>query len=247
MPPNRLPYFPFYVDDYLNDPAVLSMDADAEGCYCRLLFRSWRSNTPGIIFRGHMYEMAGFWRLADQYRLLWDPKRWVQREYGPDMPSVDEMATERLGEVVAQIEACFTMASDGFMTQKRMVAEYDKLRAKANAQSRAAVTTNKNKAIQQRARRAAKRALTAPLTGVEVEVEVKKEKEKDSDSLLPLSDSDNGDGNDASRVPLAARIVRYSSLKPITTHPDAQAQIEAMRLAGLLPIEPPADEDHFKV
>lgn len=51
------------------------------------------------------------------------------------------------------------------------------------------------------------------------------EEEKDS-SLLPLSDSDAGNGP-AAPVPVAASIVRNSSLE--TVHPDAQAQIEAMR------------------
>jgi len=66
MGSNRLPYFPFYADDYLNDHGVMAMDADAEGCYIRLLARSWCNTTPGIIPVKLVPEMAGLHRITDE-------------------------------------------------------------------------------------------------------------------------------------------------------------------------------------
>ena len=133
---NDLPYFPFHVDDYLNDPAVLAMDADAEGCYLRLLFRSWRSPTPGRICDRLIYMLADGWRLEAQYRAALSD-------------GSDAAGHERWGHVVDQIEAAFdTKSTPGFWIQKRMMIEYLRAVGMVNARRRGGVNRWKVNALQ---------------------------------------------------------------------------------------------------
>lgn len=44
----RTPYFPFYADEYLNDPAVQSLDCIEEGCFIRLLANLWLAPVRGV-------------------------------------------------------------------------------------------------------------------------------------------------------------------------------------------------------
>lgn len=109
MAVNRLPYFPLDVDDYLNDSAVMAMDADAEGCYIRLLCRSWRSQAPGRI-----------------------PDRLV-----PEMAGMHRLEPDRVALVEAQLEAAFDLSSEpGFWIQRRMVIEYRRASTLTRARER---------------------------------------------------------------------------------------------------------------
>jgi uncharacterized protein YdaU (DUF1376 family) len=80
------------VDDYLEDEAVMLMSAEAEGCYIRLLCKSWKSKTPGVIKADLVPVMCGLYRVPeiDRERVLgelsrafdidnsWTQKRMVQ-------------------------------------------------------------------------------------------------------------------------------------------------------------------------
>lgn len=116
MPPNSLDWFPFYPEDYLNDPAVMAMAADSEGCYIRLLARSWKSPTPGRIPLDLVPEMAGLHRIA------------------PD----------RLPTVTRQVGAAFEVDGCSWV-QKRMVAEYEAAVGRTEARHRGAATTNQKR------------------------------------------------------------------------------------------------------
>jgi len=105
MPANRLPYFPFHVDDYLSDGAVMRMSAEAEGCYIRLLCRSWKSETPGVVPDDLVSEMGALHRVED-------PEK-----------------------VKRQLSVAFdTESAPGYWIQKRMVVEYRKLTSVRKAQ-----------------------------------------------------------------------------------------------------------------
>jgi uncharacterized protein YdaU (DUF1376 family) len=96
-----LPYMPLDVDDWLDDAAIVAMSAAAEGCYIRLLCRSWKSRTPGVIPIGLVPELAGMHRLpegarqsilrelATAFRI--DAECWIQRR----MVTEWKRATER--------------------------------------------------------------------------------------------------------------------------------------------------------
>ena len=112
MAANPLPYFPFYVDDYLTDPAVLAMGADSEGCYIRLLARSWKSETPGVIDEALVPEMCALYRVPEVVR-----------------PTV-----------LGQLAAAFDRDIEGRWVQRRMVAEH-RLAMAASARSRRAAET----------------------------------------------------------------------------------------------------------
>jgi uncharacterized protein YdaU (DUF1376 family) len=117
MPSNPLAWFPMHVDDYLNDPAVMAMSADSEGCYVRLLLRSWKSQTPGRVQVDLVAEMAGLHRIT------------------PD----------RLPTVTAQIVVAFDVESEpGFWLQKRMVSEHAAAVRVSDARSRGGRTRSRS-------------------------------------------------------------------------------------------------------
>lgn len=162
MGSNKLPYFPFYADDYLNDHAVMAMDADTEGCYIRLLARSWCNSTPGMIPEPLVNEMCGLHRV--------DQDRW--------------------GLVFKQLSAAFDLDSrPGNWVQRRMVAEYRNLTERLKARKRGADMTNAAKELTRSAY--AQRALSVTVSGrrpaeeVEVEVEESKSKHLLADARRP--------------------------------------------------------------
>ena len=122
MPRNGLPFYRFNAADYLNDPAVMGMDADTEGCYARLLARSWNTATPGVIDAGLVPEMCGLHRLAEQYRILFQENP-LQVDAWDEAP--ESIARFRQTAVLTQLAAAFdTESQPGFWVQKRMVTEH---------------------------------------------------------------------------------------------------------------------------
>lgn len=113
MPRNGLPYFPLDVDDYLEDEAVILMSAEAEGCYIRLLCRSWKSKTPGVIKAALVGELCGLHRIA-------------------------EPARER---VLGELARAFVVTDESW-TQRRMVAEWRRAHTLYESRKRGARNTN---------------------------------------------------------------------------------------------------------
>jgi hypothetical protein len=141
MSANPLRFFPFHVEDYLSDPSVQAMDADAEGLYIRLLAESWRSPTPGRIPVGLVDRMSGSYRLAEQYRVVF---RHDDTAPDPRMLSPEEIASRRLDEVADQLKAAFYVDEvAGVWVQKRMVLEYERIVGRREARQRGAEETNR--------------------------------------------------------------------------------------------------------
>lgn len=115
MPANPLHWFPFNADDYLTDPAVLMMSAEAEGCYIRLLMRSWRSPTPGMIPLSLIPEMSAVYRVPESER----------------------------SRVLSEMVRAFEESSTGWV-QKRMVAEHADASRIHDAQSRGGKTRSRS-------------------------------------------------------------------------------------------------------
>jgi uncharacterized protein YdaU (DUF1376 family) len=113
MPPNRLPYFRFDVQSYLTDPAVLSMSAEAEGCYIRLLCRSWQSDTPGRVPIEIAEELAG----------------------------VHRVDVDKRPRVMLEVARAFTMDGEVWV-QKRMVAEFRRAIDELKRRKNGALVTN---------------------------------------------------------------------------------------------------------
>lgn len=166
MGANRLRYFPFDVGDYLSDPAVLAMGADSEGCFIRLLARSWQSGTPGVVPKHLVHEMAGLYRVGE-----------------------DDYV-----RVLEQLEGAFEVGETHW-TQKRMVAEHEKLSASLRSRQAGAKATNDARL---NGHRNGERTVTAtvsarsPAEEVEVDLEVEESK---STHLSP-----NGDVKRSKRV-----------------------------------------------
>lgn len=110
---NDLPYFPMYVDEYLNDPAVLNMSLKARGAYSTLLFSLWRQTEPGV---APVSETA----LATLARAT--PEEWA--------------------EVRDQVSTAFTRNSSGAWVQKRMVTEFRRLSCRLEGFRKGAEITN---------------------------------------------------------------------------------------------------------
>ena len=163
MAANKLSYFPFYAADYLSDPAVLDMDADAEGCYVRLLANMWVSSTPGVVQRRHIIQMGAVFRVA----------------------------ADRQKEVIRQLSAAFDVAGEKW-TQRRMVVEYKRAARLKGAQRKAANNTNAGKSADSNnvARSPSRSPSRSPGVEVEVEVEVE-EKKKSASRLSPRNTNGN--------------------------------------------------------
>lgn len=115
MGSNKLPYFKFCPADWLNDPNVMGMSPAAEGCYIRLLARSWLSETPGRVPARLAPEMGGMHRLSDKE--------------APD--------------VYASVQRAFDTDSErGVWIQRRMVREYERLSGNYDARVEGAKRTN---------------------------------------------------------------------------------------------------------
>jgi len=168
---NKLPYFPFDAGDYLNDPAVMLMDADAEGCYIRCLARSWQTSTPGRINAELLPEYCGFHRLSDQYRVMWR-KDWATGEVSPE-----EIGRERIDEIIPQLARAFdTVSEPGWLVQKRMVLEHKRLTRRLEARQGGAAKTNEQRALVRSPN--GNRAVIVRRPTEEVDVEVEKEVEE---------------------------------------------------------------------
>jgi uncharacterized protein YdaU (DUF1376 family) len=171
MPANRLPYFPFHVDDYLNDDAVMRMDADAEGCFIRLLARSWKTSTPGVIAKRLIHEMASMHRITDSMAPMICEMEYAIGEDGP--------GRWRRDQILDQMSEAFDIqeTDEGEVwIQRRMVAEYHKLTSGLQARQRGAEKTN--------ARRSSSRS---PRRSPTEEVEVEGEQEESTARELSLS------------------------------------------------------------
>ena len=140
---NRLPYFPFDVGAYLNDPAVLAMSADTEGLYVRLLARMWQSGTPGRVNPDLIHEMAGVWRLAEQYRVL-----YRKQEIGWEAPEAtpEEIGRLREDEIFKELAMAFDSTSEpGIWVQKRMVIEWKRALTMSAARRKGGRLTQKHR------------------------------------------------------------------------------------------------------
>jgi uncharacterized protein YdaU (DUF1376 family) len=118
MARNGLPYMPLDVDDYLEDEAVIGMSAEAEGCYIRLLCRSWKSKEPGVIPAVLVHELSGLHRVGE-----------TERE-----------------RVLGELSAAFNV-SESAWTQKRMQVEWKRANELYKAKKRGALMTNQAKEI----------------------------------------------------------------------------------------------------
>lgn len=98
MPNNRLPYFPFYVRDFVSDSKVESMSTLAVGSYMLLLCKAWHEDPPGSI--------------PDSDPLL---ARWAR------------ITLDQWLGVKREVLAAFSLGSDLRWHQKRLRHEYDKL------------------------------------------------------------------------------------------------------------------------
>ena len=149
MGSNKLPYFPFHAQDWLSDPVVAGMSAEAEGCYIRLLARSWLSETPGRVPAGLAPEFGGMHRVPDK--------------------------DERPYRVLEAVRAAFdTKSEKGVWIQRRMVREYERLAKNYDARVAGALKTLGMRAQPSRS----PSRLPSRSPGVEVEVEVDREVEE---------------------------------------------------------------------
>lgn len=202
MGSNRLPYFPFHADDYLNDPAVILMSPDTEGCYIRMLARSWQTGTPGVVHDALVYDFAAMHRVCDEYRVLFrhfgDSNSLsgefldAMEHYGPE-----DIARERVEEIYGEMKPAFDLVSKpGFWVQKRMVSEFEKLSRSLRARQAGAAKTNEIMVNNgdRNGDRPGHRAVTARLPAEEVEVEREVEESKSTHS------SPNGSGRRSVRT-----------------------------------------------
>lgn len=178
---NGLPYFPLYVDDYLNDPAVLAMDADAEGCYIHLIAKSWRSPTPGKIPCDLIHGMGRLWRLEP----------------------------ERIAAVMDQLGRAFdTTSKAGYWVQKRMVVELRRAENLAGGRRRGADVTNRRRWTSVAERPSSDTLSDRSAVGnrdVDVEVDVDSEEEqrkKESPPKPPAASRNGVNGSNPDHVPL---------------------------------------------
>ena len=225
MPPDRRPReFLFEPARYKNDPAVMRMSPPARGLYIMLFCEGWDMPEVGV-FPDDDVLLAMLART--------DLETWLELR--------NQVAT-----------AYDTVSRPGFWVQKGTVETYESqklwIESKIEAGRRGGLASGKvrrsSASSSSSSRLRTKRSGRVGVGGVGVgRVLTEKQSEKSFDSVL-LPDSDTGNGA-AAPVPLAAGIVRNSSLKP-TIHPDAQAQIEAMHQAGLIDQPQAIDETHFE-
>lgn len=98
MANNRLPYFPFYVRDFVCDSNVESMSTLAVGSYILLLCKAWHEDPPGSV--------------PDSDPLL---ARWAR------------ITLDQWLGVKQEVLAAFSLGTDLRWHQKRLRREYDKL------------------------------------------------------------------------------------------------------------------------
>lgn len=189
---NGLPYFPLDVDDYLEDEAVVLMSAEAEGCYIRLLCRSWKSKTPGRIPLALIPELCGLHRVPDSHR----------------------------DRVLKEIERAFTVTPDGW-TQRRMTVEYRRAESLYESRKRGAGKTNAGNNVTRspRAERTLSGPVSARSPGVGVGVGVDSDSERllTLNPILPARPA-TPPARKPESTPVAQRPVNRTDTKP---NPDA--------------------------
>jgi uncharacterized protein YdaU (DUF1376 family) len=111
---NPSPAFQFYPADYLADPNVDMMTLEQQGAYIRLICHAWRSTTVG--------------------RLLNDRST---------LAALARMSVDQWSSNEASILRAFRIDDDGFITQKRLVKEWEKQQAKRNQAHEAGVKSGK--------------------------------------------------------------------------------------------------------
>lgn len=189
MAANRLPYFPFNVDDYLVDDAVQAMDADAEGCYIRVLCKSWKSATPGRVHESMVYKMAEASRLAEQYRIWWDESRVPTRTPPESEITAELVGAERWKDVIGQIQAAFDTTSEpGWWIQKRMVAEARRAKNLVKAQKQG----GRNSWEARKVAKVPQSDLEATSRVVRSNREVEVEGDEDKNLSVPISETSAG-------------------------------------------------------
>jgi len=179
MARNRLPYMQFDVDDYLQDEAVMGMDADAEGLYIRLLCRSWKSSTPGVIPMRLLSVMCEEHRVTEQYRVLWSDE--YSKLNGDALPEVgpEIIADVRMEQVRLQLMSAFdTTSRPDFWIQKRMVADFRRLNAIYEAQKKGGEQTRFRQPLPRSPEGDQQDTYSLPRQEVDVDGEVDKEKPK---------------------------------------------------------------------
>lgn len=105
---DKFPYFPFYVDDFLDDEKVEIMTTEEVGAYLLLLLRAWKQDPAGSL-------------PPDDTTLA----RWARLEM------------DRWDKMKHAVLAPFQRRQDGRYYQLRMVVEYKKIRTLFLAKSRA--------------------------------------------------------------------------------------------------------------
>jgi len=177
---NRLPYMQFDVDDYLQDEAVMGMDADTEGLYIRLLCRSWKSSTPGVIPMRLLSVMCEEHRVTEQYRILWSDE--YAKLNGDALPEVgpEMIADVRMEQVRTQLMAAFdTSSRPDFWIQKRMVADFRRLNAIYEAQKKGGEQTRFRQPLPRSPEGDQQDTSSLPREEVDVEVDLDSEESKE--------------------------------------------------------------------
>jgi len=98
---NNSPAFQFYPADYLADPNVDMMTLEQQGAYVRLLCHAWRATTVGRLLN----DRSTLFALARM-----TPEQWDQNSEA--------------------ILRAFRVDDDGYITQKRLVKEWEKQQVK---------------------------------------------------------------------------------------------------------------------
>jgi uncharacterized protein YdaU (DUF1376 family) len=68
---DRLPYMPWYVDDWLSSDTITGFSVEQEGAYARLLMRAWKQ--PGCSLPNDDAILARFSRLGSRWRKVGRP------------------------------------------------------------------------------------------------------------------------------------------------------------------------------
>lgn len=108
-----LPYMPFYVNDYLGDNLVSALSAGAQGCYIRILCYLWNGSEPYLPNNpAKLARIVGF--PVEEFMGYWE-------------------------EIQAEGFEILTVSEDGTkITQKRLLAEWEKAQGKCQKLQRAA-------------------------------------------------------------------------------------------------------------
>lgn len=117
MKAERFPYFPFYVGDFLRDPAVEAMDTRAVGAFLLLLLRAWDEKKAGTI-------------PTDDATL----RRWSRMDR---LKNGEPIPDEQWSDTRDQVLAAFKLSKDETRwEQRRMMREHAKIRKSLSGKSK---------------------------------------------------------------------------------------------------------------